>query len=106
MVSRVYHGVTISVTYYIFLGRMCHKYCRCVFSLYNLNALSFILFAAVLHILKGEESYFAIDRGNMTTATLPILLLLLLELCSLITKHKIKISQLLSLVSRAGKATV
>lgn len=64
MVSRVYHGVTISVTYYIFLGRMCHKYCRCVFSLYNLNALSFILFAAVLHILKGEESYFAIDRGE------------------------------------------
>ena len=30
----------------------------------NLNALSFIPLAAVLHILKGEESYFAIDRGE------------------------------------------
>ena len=61
----------------------------------NLNALSFIPLAAVLHILKGEESYY---RGNMTTATLPILLLLLQG--SLIINHEIKISQLLSLVSR------
>ena len=64
----------------------------------NLNALSFIPLAAVLHILKGEEEALQLTGGNMTTATLPILLLLLQG--SLIINHEIKISQLLSLVSR------
>ena len=64
----------------------------------NLNALSFIPLDAVLHILKGEEEALQLTGGNMTTATLPILLLLLQG--SLIINHEIKISQLLSLVSR------